>query len=64
MEANVLAVSISEAARRVGVSSRTMATLVAAKEIPSRKIGRRRVIPITALAAFLRTDHATRRKTS
>jgi excisionase family DNA binding protein len=57
-EANVLAVSIAEAARRLGISARTLATLVARKELPSRKIGRRRVIPVKALEQFLRNDHA------
>ena len=55
----VLAVSVPEAARRLGVSPRTVATLVSGKELPSRKIGRRRVIPIAALEAFLRRDHPT-----
>ena len=53
---SVLAVSISEAARRLGVSVRTIATLVASKELGSRRIGRRRVIPVTALEAFLKKD--------
>ena len=48
----VLAVNMSEAARRLGVSVRTIATLIARRELPSRKIGRRRVIPIAALEAF------------
>ncbi len=55
----VLAVSVPEAARRLGISPRTVATLVARKELPSRKIGRRRVIPVEALEKFLRRDHAT-----
>lgn len=54
---DVLAVNVPEAARRLGVSPRTVATLVACKELPSRKIGRRRVIPVAALEAFLRKDH-------
>jgi excisionase family DNA binding protein len=56
----VLACSVPEAARRLGVSARTVATLIARKELPSRKIGRRRVIPIRALQEFLRRDHTTR----
>jgi len=55
----VLAVSVSEAARRLGVSARTIATLVARKELGSRKIGRRRVIPTRALEEFLKRDHST-----
>ena len=55
----ILACSIAEAARRLGLSARTVATLVACKELSSRKIGRRRVIPICALEEFLRRDHTT-----
>jgi len=49
-----LAVSIPEAARRLGLSIRTVATLVSRRELVSRKVGRRRIIPIAALEAFLR----------
>lgn len=59
MTPDVLAVNVREAARRLGVSPRTIATLVARKELPSRKIGRRRVIPVRALEEFLRRDHLT-----
>jgi hypothetical protein len=31
---------------------------VAKRELPSRKIGRRRIIPVQALEAFLRNDHS------
>lgn len=48
-----IAVGIAEAARRLGVSTRTLAMLVAQNEIPSRKVGRRRIIPVTALEAFV-----------
>ena len=57
MNDQVLAVSVEEAGRRLGVCSRTVSNLIRAKELLSRKIGRRRVIPITALEAFLRRDH-------
>ena len=56
----VLAVGVAEAARRLGVSPRTVATLVSQKELPSRKIGRRRVICVADLERFLRRDHDTR----
>jgi excisionase family DNA binding protein len=59
-EAEVLAVNVPEAARRLGVSPRTIATLIARGELLSRKIGRRRVIPVEALEKFLRRDHHTR----
>ncbi len=49
-----LAVSIPEAARRLGLSIRTVATLVLRHEIASRKVGRRRIIPVAALEAFLK----------
>jgi excisionase family DNA binding protein len=53
----VLAVGMSEAARRLGLSARTVATLVSCHELPSRKVGRRRIIPIAALEAFIGRDH-------
>lgn len=59
MQIEVLAVGIAEAARRLGVCERTITNLLRNKELTSRKIGRRRVIPMTALQSFLRTDHQT-----
>lgn len=53
----VLAVGVSEAARRLGISTRTVTNLVKNKQIVSRKIGRRRLIPVLALERFLRRDH-------
>ena len=53
----VLAVGITEAARRLGLSARTVATLVKTGELESRKIGRRRLIPISVLVEFIRRDH-------
>jgi len=49
-----LAVNIPEAARRLGLSIRTVATLVSRQELASRKVGRRRIIPVAALEAFVR----------
>jgi len=60
----VLAVGVPEAARRLGVSTRTVGTLVARYQLPSRKIGRRRVIPVAALEAFIGYDHTLGRATS
>jgi len=57
----VLAVGMVEAARRLGLSARTVATLVLRHELPSRKVGRRRIIPVAALEAFVRSDHASGR---
>ena len=53
----VLAVDIPEAARRLGLSTRTVATLVSRQELPSCKVGRRRIIPVVALEAFLKGEH-------
>jgi excisionase family DNA binding protein len=52
----ILAVDIAEAARRLGVSPRTVAALVATGELSSRRIGRRRVIPVRALERFINQD--------
>ncbi len=53
---DVVAVNVPEAARRLGVSARMVATLVAQRKLVSRKIGRRRVIPVRALEEFLKQD--------
>ena len=53
----VLAVGMAEAARRLGLSTRTVATLVSRRQLISRKVGRRRIIPVVALEAFVRSDH-------
>jgi excisionase family DNA binding protein len=53
----VVAVSIGEAARRLSLSQRTVASLVARRELGSVKVGRRRLIPVKALQQFLRRDH-------
>lgn len=55
----LLAVSIEQAAEMIGVCGKTVRNLIAAKELPSRKIGRRRVIRVSDLQAFLRGDHGT-----
>jgi excisionase family DNA binding protein len=49
----ILAVGIAEAARRLGLSPRTVAALIARRELPSKKIGRRRIIALNALEAFV-----------
>jgi excisionase family DNA binding protein len=61
-EPSVLAVSVAEAARRLGLSQRTVATLIAKGEVESRKVGRRRIIPVAALERFLARDHSTTHK--
>jgi excisionase family DNA binding protein len=51
-----LAVSVREAGRLLSVSPRTIQNYIHAKMLPARKIGRRTVIPVRALEAFLRRD--------
>ena len=55
----VIAVGMTEAARRLGLSARTVAMLVLRRELPSRKVGRRRIIPVAALEAFVRGNSGT-----
>jgi excisionase family DNA binding protein len=52
-----LAVSTRDAARMLSVSRRTIQSYITTKVLRARKIGRRTVIPVTELEAFLRTDH-------
>jgi excisionase family DNA binding protein len=54
---SILAVGMAEAARRLGLSQRTVATLVSRRQVASRKVGRRRIVPVLALEAFVRNDH-------
>ena len=51
----ILPVGMAEAARRLGLSQRTVANLVSRCQLASRKVGRRRIIPVVALEAFVRT---------
>lgn len=54
---NKLAVSVREASAMLSVSPRTIQNYISAKLLPARKIGRRTVIPVRVLEAFLRSDH-------
>jgi excisionase family DNA binding protein len=45
-------VSIAEAARMLGCSRTTLYAALDAGELPSRKMGRRRLVPRAALAAY------------
>ena len=54
-----LAVSIDKAAQLLGVCRRTVINLLTNKELISRRIGRRRVIPVAALEGLLRRDSET-----
>jgi hypothetical protein len=57
MEETILAVSLREAGRRIGVCERTVVNLIRSKEPRSRKIGRRRILRVKDLGDFLRRDH-------
>jgi excisionase family DNA binding protein len=57
----VLAVGISEAARKLGLSARTVANLIKTGELESRKVGRRRLIPLSVLLEFIKCDHRSGR---
>jgi excisionase family DNA binding protein len=62
MQTDALALDVREAARRLSISPRTLAVLIAKGEIQSRKVGRRRIIPVAALEKFLAREHSTRRE--
>jgi excisionase family DNA binding protein len=54
-----LAYNKGEAAEMLSVSVRTVDNLLALKELVSRRVGRRVVIPHQAIVQFLRSDHRT-----
>ena len=54
-----LALSKPEAARMLGVSVRTVDRLIALKQLPVRRLGRRVLIPRNSLQGLLRADHPT-----
>ena len=51
-----LAVSLNEAAAMLSVSLRTIQNYIRAKQLPARKLGRRTVVEVCHLRAFLRAD--------
>jgi hypothetical protein len=53
-----LAVSVREAAAMLSVSPRSVQNYIRLKILLARKIGRRTVIPVSALKAFLSKDRA------
>jgi len=59
-----LLISKRDAAAMLGLSVRSLENLIALKELPSRRIGRRRLIERQALERFVRRDHRTRRDVS
>jgi excisionase family DNA binding protein len=56
-EPKKLAVNIRDAADMIGVSMRTVQQYIAEGILPTKRIGRRRVITLAALEDFLRIDH-------
>jgi excisionase family DNA binding protein len=55
-----LALSKLQAARVLGVSLRTVDRLIALKQLPVRRLGRRVLIPRNNLLGLLRSDHPTK----
>jgi len=55
-ESEKLAVSIREAAAMLSISPRSVQNYLRLKLLRGRKLGRRTVIPVRALEAFLRVD--------
>ena len=53
-----LVLTIEETAEALTVSIRTVERLIAKGELPSRKIGWRRVVPLEALTDYLRGDRS------
>jgi excisionase family DNA binding protein len=52
-----LLVSRRDAAARLQISVRSVDYLIASRQLPARRIGRRRLIPRNALDQFARRDH-------
>jgi excisionase family DNA binding protein len=58
----ILLHSKRESARLIGLSERTLHTLISWKQIGVRRVGRRVLVPHSELLKFTRTDHNTRQK--
>jgi excisionase family DNA binding protein len=54
-----LLVTKRDCAMALSVSIRTIENYIRRKELPARKIGRRTLVPYSALEAFARRDHAS-----
>lgn len=52
-----LLVDKKEAGRMLGVCARTIGNLMRMKSLPTRRIGRRSLIPVAALKRFVQSDH-------
>jgi excisionase family DNA binding protein len=61
MNANLqkLLVSKREAAQALGICVRSLEYLIGNKELPTRRVGRRVLIPAPALEQFARRDYPT-----
>jgi len=57
MNTHKLLLSKREAANALGISIRSVEYLIGNKELPNRRIGRRVLIPASALENFSRRDH-------
>ncbi|MGH9683025.1 MAG: helix-turn-helix domain-containing protein [Candidatus Acidiferrales bacterium] len=55
-----LTLNKAEAAKVLRVSIRTIDRLIALKQLPVRRLGRRVLIPRNSLQTFLKTDHPTK----
>jgi hypothetical protein len=56
-EAPKLLVSKKAAAAALDISLRKLESYIASDALPTRRLGRRRLIPLSALLAFARNDH-------
>jgi excisionase family DNA binding protein len=54
-----LLLSRKESSALTGLSLRTISKLIAAGELRSIRVGRRRLIPRSAITRFVQSDHAT-----
>jgi excisionase family DNA binding protein len=52
-----LLVSKQHSANMLGVCLRTITTLIATKQLPCRRIGKRTLVPYRALKKFAESDH-------
>jgi excisionase family DNA binding protein len=57
---NKLLVSQEEAAQLLSISKRSVEYLVATRQLPTRRIGSRALIPIEEVRRFARFDHPDR----
>jgi excisionase family DNA binding protein len=59
MDADKILINRKEAARLLSVSLRSLDNLILCKELPTRRVGRRVLIPRRALELFAGRDHVT-----